>query len=88
MGIDVHDCGTVDRKITKLEPGFVFTIEPGIYISNDLDVPDRYRGIGIRIEDDVVITVSGCEVLTDDVPKQVQNVEQLMGTQMVNLFNL
>jgi Xaa-Pro aminopeptidase len=87
MGIDVHDCQTVDRKTTKLESGFVFTIEPGIYISNDLDVPDRYKGIGIRIEDDVVITASGCEVLTDDVPKQVQPLEQLVGTQTVNLFN-
>lgn len=88
MGIDVHDCQTVDRKTTKLEPGFVFTIEPGIYISNDLDVPDRYKGIGIRIEDDVVITTTGCEVLTDDVPKDVQNIQHLVGTQTVNLFNL
>jgi Xaa-Pro aminopeptidase len=88
MGIDVHDVGSYDDasktksvspKQRVLEPGMVFTIEPGLYISktNTL-VPKRYRGIGIRIEDDVVITNDGCEVLTAEAPKTVAEIEALM----------
>ncbi len=86
MGIDVHDCKSVDRKTVKLEPGFVFTVEPGIYISNDSDVPDAYRGIGVRIEDDVVVTVNGCEVLSKDVPKEIPEIEKLVGIKQMDVF--
>lgn len=89
MGIDVHDVGSYDDPTQKgktlapkqrvLETGMVFTIEPGVYISkSNTLVPKRYRGIGIRIEDDVVITKDGCEVLTAAAPKTVAEIEALM----------
>lgn len=83
LGLDVHDVGDqrVDGESRPLEPGMVLTIEPGIYIpDNDLmaGVPARYRGIGIRIEDDVLITRDGCEVLTSAAPKSVQAIEATM----------
>ena len=57
----------------------VLTVEPGIYISpNNLNVAKKWRGIGVRIEDDVVVTKQGCEVLTGDVPKTVADIEVLM----------
>ena len=59
----------------------MLTIEPGIYISEDrMDVPAEYRGIGIRIEDDVLVTLSGSEVLTSDAPKEVAEIEAIVGT--------
>jgi Xaa-Pro aminopeptidase len=62
-----------------LEPGMAMTVEPGIYISPDnTDVPKKWRGIGVRIEDDVVVTRTGCEVLTNGVPKTVAEIEALM----------
>ena len=68
LGMDVHDCAQARREMyldAVLEPGMVFTIEPGLYFkSDDLAVPEEYRGIGVRIEDDVLITHSGCEVIT------------------------
>ncbi|HQW10227.1 MAG TPA: Xaa-Pro aminopeptidase [Steroidobacteraceae bacterium] len=81
LGMDVHDVG--DYKIGDewrvLEPGMVLTIEPGIYIpANARGVPKRLRGIGIRIEDDVVVTKSGCEVLSGGVPKRAEEIEALM----------
>ncbi|MGE0581360.1 MAG: Xaa-Pro aminopeptidase [Steroidobacteraceae bacterium] len=81
LGMDVHDVG--DYKIGDewrvFEPGMVLTIEPGIYIpANARGVPKRLRGIGIRIEDDVVVTRGGCEVLTDGVPKRAEEIEALM----------
>jgi Xaa-Pro aminopeptidase len=63
----------------ELEPGMVLTIEPGIYVPPGAsDVPARWRGIGIRVEDDVVITRSGCEVLTADAPKTVADITRTM----------
>jgi Xaa-Pro aminopeptidase len=57
----------------------VLTIEPGIYVSpNNNKVAKKWRGIGVRIEDDVAVTAAGCEVLTDGVPKTVEGIEQLM----------
>ena len=56
----------------------VLTVEPGLYIPSDDDIPDAYRGIGIRIEDNVVVTDQGHDILTADVPKQVADIEQLM----------
>ena len=83
LGIDVHDVGDyrIDNEWRALEPGMVLTIEPGLYIPrNELTehVPSRYRGIGIRVEDDVLITRNGCEVLTAGAPKQIDDIEALM----------
>uniref|UniRef100_A0A7N0U7L6 Peptidase M24 domain-containing protein n=1 Tax=Kalanchoe fedtschenkoi TaxID=63787 RepID=A0A7N0U7L6_KALFE len=77
LGMDVHDCSTIsiDRP---LEPGVVITIEPGVYIPVLYDCPDRYRGIGIRVEDEVLITESGYEVLTGSMPKEVKHIESLL----------
>lgn len=81
LGMDVHDVGDykVDGQWRLLEPGMVMTVEPGIYVSPFNDkVEERWRGIGIRIEDDVLVTEGGCEVLTAAVPKQVAEIESLM----------
>lgn len=81
LGLDVHDVGFygVDRD-RILEPGMVLTIEPGLYIAPDADVPPEYRGIGIRIEDDIVITENGNENLTDLVVKDPDEIEALMAS--------
>ncbi len=84
LGMDVHDVG--DYKLgdewRELEPGMVLTVEPGLYIAPDcLDVEPQWRGIGIRIEDDVLVTKEGCEVYTAAMPKTVAEIEALMGSQ-------
>lgn len=77
LGLDVHDSPEVTKQL-KLEPGSVITIEPGIYIrADDMGVAEKYRGIGIRIEDDVVITSSGCEVLSKNTPKTIDELENI-----------
>ncbi|MCW5804081.1 MAG: Xaa-Pro aminopeptidase [Deltaproteobacteria bacterium] len=79
LGLDVHDVGAYTRGgvARPLEPGMVITVEPGLYVPADAEgVPDRLRGIGIRIEDDVVITAGGHEVLTASCPKEVDDVER------------
>ncbi|MEN8261441.1 MAG: Xaa-Pro aminopeptidase [Pseudomonadota bacterium] len=81
LGMDVHDVGDykVGNEWRVLEPGMVLTVEPGLYIPRDCDdVDKRWRGIGIRIEDDVLVTRDGCEVLSRDVPKTVSDIEHLM----------
>jgi len=81
LGMDVHDVGEyrVGGEWRVLEPGMAMTVEPGIYIAPDnTDVPKKWRGIGVRIEDDVVVTKTGCEVLTNGVPKTVAEIEALM----------
>jgi len=81
LGLDVHDVGDyrVDDAWRALEPGMVLTIEPGIYISpSNRKVPKRWRGIGVRIEDDVAVTTDGYEILTADVPKDADAIEALM----------
>ncbi len=81
LGMDVHDVGDYKQNgdWRPLEPGMVMTVEPGLYIApDDESVAPQWRGIGIRIEDDVVITERGCEVLTDGVPKQIADIEALM----------
>jgi Xaa-Pro aminopeptidase len=81
LGLDVHDVGDyrVDDEWRLLEPGMVLTIEPGIYIAPDnKKVPAKWRGIGVRIEDDVVVTADGCDVLTSDVPKTADEIEAIM----------
>jgi Xaa-Pro aminopeptidase len=81
LGMDVHDVGDykVGGEWRLLEPGMVMTVEPGIYVAPDNEkVAKKWRGIGIRIEDDVVITKDGNEVLTKNVPKTVKEIEKLM----------
>ncbi len=81
LGMDVHDVGDykVEGHWRLLEPGMVMTVEPGIYIAPDnRKVAKKWRGIGIRIEDDVVIGKQGAQVLTGDVPKTVADIEALM----------
>lgn len=81
LGMDVHDVGEykVGGEWRVLEPGMALTVEPGIYISpNNTRVAKKWRGIGVRIEDDVVVTRQGCEILTSGVPKSVEQVEALM----------
>lgn len=78
LGMDVHDVGHyyLDGKHRPLEPGFVLTVEPGIYIAADAeDLDERWRGIGVRIEDDVLVTPEGADVLTDGIPKEIDDVE-------------
>jgi Xaa-Pro aminopeptidase len=81
LGLDVHDVGTYrldEHTHRPLVAGMVLTVEPGLYIPCDEDIPIVYRGIGIRIEDNVVVTNDGREVLTADVPKQADEIEALM----------
>ena len=80
LGLDVHDAGDykVDGKWRDFKPGMVLTVEPGCYIRAGEGVPERFAGIGIRIEDDVVVTAGGCEVLTEDAPKKVADIEAWM----------
>ncbi len=82
LGMDVHDVGDykVDGEWRPLEPGMVLTVEPGIYIGADEDIDARWHNMGIRIEDDVLVTKDGNTVLTADVPKTVDDVEALMAS--------
>jgi len=79
LGIDVHDCAAARRDLYLdgvLEPGMVFTIEPGLYFQpDDLTVPEEYRGIGVRIEDDILVTESGAENLSIGIPRTADDVE-------------
>ncbi|CAI0381701.1 unnamed protein product [Linum tenue] len=78
LGMDVHDSSAMSYD-RPLKPGVVITIEPGVYIPpNSEDVPERYQGIGIRIEDEVLITETGYEVLTGSMPKEVKHMESLL----------
>ncbi|MCK0537068.1 Xaa-Pro aminopeptidase [Alcanivorax quisquiliarum] len=81
LGLDVHDVGDykVDDQWRVLEPGMVLTVEPGLYVApDDTSVDARWRGIGIRIEDDLAVTRDGHEILTGDVPKEVADIHALM----------
>ncbi len=72
LGLDVHDVGAyrTDGASRPLEPGMVFTIEPGVYVSaDDEQAPKEFRGLGVRIEDDILVTPDGCDVLTKAIPK-------------------
>jgi Xaa-Pro aminopeptidase len=79
LGLDVHDCARARREMYQdgiLEPGMVFTIEPGLYFhADDLKVPESYRGIGVRIEDDVLVTADGVENLSAALPRDPEAVE-------------
>ncbi|MBK5073468.1 Xaa-Pro aminopeptidase [Budviciaceae bacterium CWB-B4] len=80
LGLDVHDVGNYGSSTRDrlLAPGMVLTVEPGLYIAPDADVPARFRGIGIRIEDNILITEQGCEILTAGVVKDPDDIEALM----------
>ena len=82
LGLDVHDCAQARRELYQdavIEPGMVFTIEPGLYFkAEDLAVPEQYRGIGVRIEDDVLITADGNENLSAALPRHPDDVESWM----------
>jgi Xaa-Pro aminopeptidase len=83
LGLDVHDVGDyqVDGHSRELEPGMVFTVEPGIYIRPDEpSVNERWRGLGIRIEDNVVVTKGGAEIITAEVPREIGEIEALMAS--------
>ncbi len=80
LGIDVHDAGdyTEDGEYMKFRPGMVTTVEPGIYISSTANVKDQWKGIGIRIEDNILVTAKGNQNLTDFVPSNPKEIEALM----------
>ncbi len=80
LGMDVHDVGDYkcDGDWRKLEAGMVLTVEPGCYIRPADKVPERFWNIGVRIEDDAVVTSKGCEIITSDVPKTITEIEALM----------
>jgi Xaa-Pro aminopeptidase len=81
LGMDVHDAGFyhVGGESRRLQPGMVITVEPGLYISESAEnIPDQYRGIGIRIEDDVLVTEDGARVLSSKAPKEMDEIEELM----------
>jgi Xaa-Pro aminopeptidase len=80
LGMDVHDVGDykLDDTWRLLEPGMVLTVEPGLYIATASDIPVGFRNIGVRIEDDVLVTRDGNEVLSRDAPKAVDEIESLM----------
>jgi len=79
LGLDVHDCAAARRELYLegvLEPGMVFTIEPGLYFQpDDLSVPEEYRGVGVRIEDNILVTQSGAENLSVGIPRTADEVE-------------
>ena len=86
LGLDVHDVGG-GRQGGKagpvLLPGMIVTVEPGLYFASwreDIDIPKKYSGIGVRIEDDVLITESGPIVLTDGCPKTIDEIESIVGS--------
>ena len=82
LGIDVHDAGdyTEDGEYMKFKPGMVTTVEPGIYISSTANVKDQWKGIGIRIEDNILVTAKGNQNLTDFVPSNPKEIEALMAS--------
>jgi Xaa-Pro aminopeptidase len=83
LGLDVHDCAHAreeEYRGGRLRPGHVLTVEPGLYFQpDDLTVPERWRGIGIRIEDDVLVTEDGCRVLSEALPREPAEIERWMG---------
>lgn len=83
IGLDTHDAVQYEKKITAdfdtLKPGNVVTVEPGLYFRNDMkEIPKKYRGIGIRIEDDVLVTKNGCINLTEKMVKEIKDIENMM----------
>ena len=87
IGLDVHDAGVYKPggQPRVLEPGMCLTVEPGLYFGAwrpDVDCPERYANIGIRIEDDVLITSDGPVVMTEDCPKSIEEIERIVGNDL------
>jgi Xaa-Pro aminopeptidase len=84
LGLDVHDAGEYRKGETwrSLVPGMVLTIEPGCYVRAAEDIPAPYRDMGVRIEDDVLVTAAGCEVLTAAAPKTIAEIESVMSNRL------
>jgi Xaa-Pro aminopeptidase len=85
LGIDVHDVGVYrpNDKPRVFEEGMVITVEPGLYFGAwrpDVDCPKKYSNLGIRIEDDVLVTKDGPDVLSGDCPKTIANIESIVGS--------
>ncbi len=81
LGLDVHDVGDYgDDRSAPLEMGMVITVEPGLYIPSDTDVPEQYKGIGIRIEDNLLMTEYGNKNLTSGCPKEIVDIETIMAS--------
>lgn len=79
LGLDVHDVGDYgEERDRKLEIGMVLTVEPGLYLGLEEDIPEKYRGIGVRIEDNVLITEYGNKILTGAAPKEIADIEAIM----------
>ena len=83
LGLDTHDAVPFTKNkvsvLDKLKPGNIITIEPGLYFPDDAKgIPGKYKGIGIRIEDDVLVTKNGCKVLSKNLPKEVKEIESLI----------
>ncbi len=86
LGMDVHDVGEYrdladvgeERPWRTLQPGMMLTIEPGIYVRPEADVPEQFWNIGIRIEDDALVTDNGCEIITEAAPKTIEDIEAVM----------
>lgn len=88
LGLDVHDVGGYrddDDEPVRLRPGMITTIEPGVYIRRDLDCSERFKGIGVRIEDDVLVTNDGNENLTAAIPKAIGELEEIVGSEGATL---
>ncbi len=80
LGLDVHDNAAANYRPGKLEAGMVLTIEPGLYFQReDATVPPRYRGIGVRVEEDVLVTRNGCQVLSEEIPRRSKDIEAWIG---------
>ena len=82
LGLDVHDPSEYkeDKELVKLKPGMIFTVEPGLYIRAHKSISKRFHNIGIRIEDDILVTKNGPEVLTSKAPKSIKEIEKLMSS--------
>ncbi|HUY02823.1 MAG TPA: M24 family metallopeptidase, partial [Rhodocyclaceae bacterium] len=80
LGLDVHDAGEYKQggQWTRLQPGMVLTVEPGCYVRAADDVPPAFHDIGVRIEDDALVTVDGCDILSREAPKTIADIEALM----------
>ena len=82
LGMDVHDSGKyiLNGEPRPIEPGMTFTVEPGLYIpAHDHSAPVEFRGIGVRIEDNVLVTSTGCEIMSKSAPKEVADLEKIVG---------
>jgi len=81
LGIDGHDVGNYkqNNKSTILKPGMVFTVEPGIYFGENIkNIPQKYKNIGIRIEDNILVTESSHKILSNNIPKEITDIERIL----------